>query len=242
MEVHHHPELPDGHKKNFKEYLKEGLMIFLAVFMGFVAENIREHVADHRKEKEYIGSLVRDLKTDSAKLSDVIHGNVLLNKGQDSLINLLSDSTSFPRFQNEAYRLFFKYATSLMIFNSTDRTITQMINSGNLRLIKNQRVADSISDYYDKVKGVETQASMNNTASNDCILFAQNLFKFQYGLKPKNFKKDMLTTNNDMINKYVNKLTEMTISEQYYTQVDLKDLSKSCHNLIRFLSAEYNIN
>ena len=242
MEVHHHPELPDGHKKNFKEYLKEGLMIFLAVFMGFIAENIREHITDHKKEKEYIGSLVRDLKQDSAKLSDVIHGNLLLSKGQDSLINWLSDSAYTPNFQNEAYRLFFKYATSLQVFNSTDRTITQMINSGNLRLIENHRVADSLSDYYDKVKEATTQANLNNVASNDCFMFAQNLFKFRYGLKPKTFRKDMITTNGDTINKYVNKLTEMQISEQYYAQVDLKDLSKSCNNLITFLSTEYDIN
>src|ERR1700744_5322911 len=44
MEVHHHPEVE---KKGFKEYILEGLMIFLAVFMGFVAENISERISDH---------------------------------------------------------------------------------------------------------------------------------------------------------------------------------------------------
>jgi hypothetical protein len=88
---------------------------------------------------------------------------------------------------------------------------------------------------------VSTQATLDNTSANDCFQFAQNLFKFQYGLKPRAFKKDMITTNPDMINKYINKLTEMRISCQYYAQVDLKDLSKSCHNLIRFLSSEYEI-
>jgi hypothetical protein len=33
MEVHHHPKVE---KKNFKEYLLEGLMIFIAVTMGFL--------------------------------------------------------------------------------------------------------------------------------------------------------------------------------------------------------------
>jgi hypothetical protein len=42
MEVHHHPEVE---KKTFKQYLLEGLMIFLAVFMGFIAENIREKIS-----------------------------------------------------------------------------------------------------------------------------------------------------------------------------------------------------
>jgi hypothetical protein len=39
MEVHHHPEVE---KKGLKEYVLEGLMIFLAVMMGFVAENVRQ--------------------------------------------------------------------------------------------------------------------------------------------------------------------------------------------------------
>lgn len=38
MEVHHHPHVE---KKGFKEYLLEGLMIFVAVTMGFFAETIR---------------------------------------------------------------------------------------------------------------------------------------------------------------------------------------------------------
>ena len=42
MEVHHHPDL--HHKaKPWKEYFLEFIMIFLAVTMGFFAENIREH-------------------------------------------------------------------------------------------------------------------------------------------------------------------------------------------------------
>lgn len=41
MEVHH-PHVPT-HSKPWKEYLLEGLMIFIAVTLGYGAENIREH-------------------------------------------------------------------------------------------------------------------------------------------------------------------------------------------------------
>jgi hypothetical protein len=51
MEVHHHPHVE---KKKFKEYFLEFLMIFLAVTLGFFAENIREHLSDRSKEKEYM--------------------------------------------------------------------------------------------------------------------------------------------------------------------------------------------
>src|SRR5215471_5281072 len=45
MEVHHHPHVE---KKRFKEYFLEFLMIFLAVTLGFFAENIREHFAEKK--------------------------------------------------------------------------------------------------------------------------------------------------------------------------------------------------
>ena len=63
MEVHHHPDLHHKPKK-WKEYFLEFLMIFLAVTMGFIAENIREHFVLKKHEKEYMVSLVRDLNND----------------------------------------------------------------------------------------------------------------------------------------------------------------------------------
>ena len=48
MEVHHHSHKP----KNWKEYITEFLMLFAAVSMGFIAENIREkHIEDERAEE-----------------------------------------------------------------------------------------------------------------------------------------------------------------------------------------------
>ena len=69
MEVHHHPHVE---KKNFKEYFLEFLMIFLAVTMGFFAENVREYISNKEKENKYIIGIVRDLKLDTAEASSMI--------------------------------------------------------------------------------------------------------------------------------------------------------------------------
>ncbi|HEY2583995.1 MAG TPA: hypothetical protein VGI43_19455, partial [Mucilaginibacter sp.] len=69
MEVHHHPEVE---KKGLKEYILEGLMIFLAVTMGFFAETIREHISDKAKGLEYIKSFAQDLRRDTANFSRLI--------------------------------------------------------------------------------------------------------------------------------------------------------------------------
>src|SRR5450631_4361501 len=68
MEVHHHPDLHHKPKK-WKEYFLEFLMIFLAVTLGFIAENIREHISDRNKEHEFIVSMIADLKKDTSNFS-----------------------------------------------------------------------------------------------------------------------------------------------------------------------------
>ncbi len=51
MEVQHHPQLEHKHKA-WKEYLLEGFMIFIAVMMGFIAENIREDITNREHVKQ----------------------------------------------------------------------------------------------------------------------------------------------------------------------------------------------
>ena len=87
MEVHHHPHVE---KKSFKEYLLEGLMIFLAVSLGFIAENIRETITDHEKEKNFIESFVEDMEADQKYFEEQrIYFDKRLQQ-LDSLITLLN--------------------------------------------------------------------------------------------------------------------------------------------------------
>jgi hypothetical protein len=83
MEVHHHPQLE--HKaKPWKEYLLEGLMIFVAVMMGFIAENIREGITNREHVKELVSQLVQDLKDDTSQLNKI-------NKNETEIFNANTD-------------------------------------------------------------------------------------------------------------------------------------------------------
>lgn len=85
MEVHHHPEVE---KKGFKEYLLEGLMIFIAVMMGFIAENIRENITNKEHARQLTTQLVQDLKTDTAQLNKAINFQEHIVIANDSLFRL----------------------------------------------------------------------------------------------------------------------------------------------------------
>src|SRR5580693_4277982 len=86
MEVHHHPNIE---KKRFKEYFFEFLMIFLAVTMGFFAESIRENISDSRKEREYMATMLEDLRKDTLAFNRVQATNKVLIRGEDSTLHLL---------------------------------------------------------------------------------------------------------------------------------------------------------
>ena len=60
METHAH-ELHKAPGSGWKHYFFEFFMLFLAVFFGFLAENLREHLSDKEKGKVYIASLVEEL-------------------------------------------------------------------------------------------------------------------------------------------------------------------------------------
>jgi hypothetical protein len=132
MEVHHHPEVE---KKGFKEYILEGLMIFLAVTMGFFAETIRESISDGAKGREYIRSYVQDLKADTAAFT-------LLAAFDDKKLVVLNNlSACYDTLQKDNRStgclvplLAKSMSTQTMSF--ADGTMQQLKNAGGFRLLK----------------------------------------------------------------------------------------------------------
>ena len=66
MDIHHHGHVHET--KKWKEYLFQFFMLFLAVFCGFLAEYQLEHMIEKDRERQFISSLVDDLKDDQSTL------------------------------------------------------------------------------------------------------------------------------------------------------------------------------
>jgi len=144
MEVHHHPEVE---KKGFKEYILEGLMIFLAVTMGFFAESLREHIGDNSKEMEYIHSFVEDLKQDTAALNYSIKRLNRDVKNCDELIRLYAADKLTQQPDTIILDMSNQCGLSVDVFFN-DRTASQLKGTGSMRLIRNKMVADSMLQYW----------------------------------------------------------------------------------------------
>jgi hypothetical protein len=144
MEVHHHEPTE---RKKWRHYFWEFFMLFLAVFCGFLAEYALEHKIENDRERQFIQTMVEDLKSDTAQLAEIISYEYRREIMSDSLIELLS-SIDHKKFGNEIY-FYARSLTRPRYFFPNDRTLQQLKNSGSLRMIRNLSVSDSIM-YYDQ--------------------------------------------------------------------------------------------
>lgn len=149
MEVHHHPD-PHHKPKKWKEYFLEFLMIFLAVTMGFFAENIRENYVEHKSAREYASLLIEDLATDTVELNRAAHVQNLIITAGDSLGNLLS---SDPKLIVGGKLYYYEYVSSVRWnFISRDATLQQLKSSGALRYLGDTSLIRKIMNYEESVQ------------------------------------------------------------------------------------------
>ena len=144
MEVHKHPHHVT-HKKKWGEYLLEFLMLFLAVFLGFLAEYQLEHVIEKDREKEYMATMLEDLKADIPLLISTEKELERSNNSADSV----KDAITFPIATTDlrkAYR-HINEALNYWSFKYNDRTTVQLKNAGGFRLLRNKKVANMIIAY-----------------------------------------------------------------------------------------------
>ena len=145
MEVHHHSHTHG--KKNWKTYGWEFLMLFLAVFCGFLAEYQLEHVIEHQREKEYAKALYAELLDDSTVAANKLNNRLEKEKDMDYLSNYFKDS-SLTNLPKEFYP---SYTTSLYLINTytfepKDGILNQLRNSGSLRYFKNIALQKLVGD------------------------------------------------------------------------------------------------
>ena len=163
--LHHAPGKKIGH------YFFEFLMLFLAVFCGFIAENWREQLRDHQREKEFMHSLVEDLKSDTLQSANILMQLRRKSEGIDSVLNALL-SPEIVENSNNVYSLWTKNL-DIRVFVSNDRTIQQLKNSGELRIIRNKAVSDRIMQYDQTVKNYYRQTDLMYNALSDQHIYSQ---------------------------------------------------------------------
>lgn len=146
MEVHHHPKVE---KKNFKEYFLEFIMIFLAVTMGFIAENIREHFTEtkiaHQNLEAYRNDLLQHQENYKEKIADF---NKVLPI-YDSLVSIFYKKKENTELSTVS-RLILTGTLNYVVTINTP-TYAQLISSGSLRFLENKELKANMANYQGQI-------------------------------------------------------------------------------------------
>ena len=148
MEVHHHAHASHG-KKNWKTYFWEFLMLFLAVFCGFLAEYQLEHKIEKDREVQFIKSLTIDLQDDVKSLDAMILSDQEGVVKLDTLIDLLSNPQLAKQNGDQLYYVA-RVGPRSIPFANNSRTFDQLKNSGGFRLIRKVDASNRIMEYYSR--------------------------------------------------------------------------------------------
>jgi hypothetical protein len=152
MEVHHHPHVPNN-PKPWKEYLIEGLMIFVAVTLGYGAENVREHYVNKHKGIISVQNLYKDLKDDSLS-----YKNSIKNRNfQDSCFEVISNLFDENKIKNEIPTVYAAHSSiSLrMIPSMNTMALDQIKSSGALNYIEDDKLKEMIQSYSSDANGLK---------------------------------------------------------------------------------------
>ena len=143
MEVHAHSHTA---RKKWTHYFWEFLMLFLAVFCGFLAENFREHQVEHQREKQYMQSLIYDLQNDTTNLNEGFPRKDQRIKAIDSIF-LFFEANPDAKIIPGAVLHYMRRSLWDRHYRRNSTTMDQLKNAGGLRLIRKKNIADSIAAY-----------------------------------------------------------------------------------------------
>src|SRR5688572_13126742 len=173
MEVHQHTHTP---RKKWTHYFWEFFMLFLAVTAGFLVENQREHYIEEKREKQFIISLVNDVRADTARMNRIIAARSEREQKLDTLSFLLNSAYS-RNYTNDIYFHALTVArTNIFRFIPNDGTMQQLKNSGAFRLIRGRVVADSIAKYDVTIRNLLRQGELEETLIHDYRQAAAKIF------------------------------------------------------------------
>lgn len=241
MEVHHHAHTK---RKTFRHYLFEFFMLFFAVFCGFLAEYFLEHTIEHQREKQFITSMITDLKDDTGRISKIVDYNNKQLKGLDSMIRLLYRIPTAPDSVNKVHSYYRNYALNYerVVFNT--RTLTQLKNSGGMRLIRNQSVSDSIMSYDAGIVRAELQFEVVRDGWKEETEASFQVFDladlYINGLFSDGIQRKLLTNDVKTLRAYASRLFMFAGVIRGYTN-DINTQKAQALRLIQYLEKQYHL-
>jgi len=246
MEVHHHAHTP---RKKWTHYFWEFLMLFLAVFCGFLAEYKLEQTIEQHREKDYMKSMVRDLRADIGGIDTAIKLKLMRIDLADSLLALF-EKKDFKNTSGSIYNIG-GLLSLRSYFNPNDGTVQQLKNAGGLRLIKKVNVVDSIEHYCNLIRDLQRLQDLEESQlveyhSEMSKIFSAQVFNHMLSSK-QTLQINKLDTNPKLMSEDDQSINDLgmkiiiTKGNRLGQMEALNELKQSAETLIVLIKKEYHL-
>ena len=249
MELHHHAHTA---RKKWNHYLWEFIMLFLAVFCGFLAEYQLEHTIEHQREKEYAGTLYEDLKADTSILAAAINERNFVLPKIDSFVQLVH-TKAIGEIPSGTWYYYGRFGTRNPIVAVQDATLQQLISSGGLRYFRKPNVAYAISQYDQSLREMKTSFAFQDLLYNELVIARNVIFDAWYfdeimeltvgKEKIDSFKQKslpLLSTRQEDFKQYAN-LCQLRSFNVKYSLMRVKKAAERAKTLLALLKKEYHL-
>ncbi|TXE14738.1 hypothetical protein [Algoriphagus aquimarinus] len=163
-------------KRNWNSYIKEFLMLFLAIVLGFFVENLRESYVEAKSADVLAQSMLEDLKQDRVALQEAIR----FSQEKDEQIQNFLQMLHTPRASWDTVS-FYKSMTTVFTtfpFSPTDGTYSQMKSSGTLRFF-NQVLVNKMNAYDNQLKKTVFRDEIIEKGEWELVPVAATLINFE---------------------------------------------------------------
>jgi hypothetical protein len=249
MEVHHHTH---AERKKFTHYLWEFLMLFLAVFCGFLAENWREHLVEHQRATQYASLLYDDIKEDTAFLNYQMHVLNFVNPRIDTFINLVQKYKP-EELPGGTWYYYGRFPGRYFSITFQDATIQQLKSSGGLRYFGNSSVANAIARYDQACRYLQSQITNQDLHYLEVVKWRNQLFNMYLMneimdldvplSKIDSFKKKplpLLSLRKEDFMQYAN-ISQLRVGTNKFLYSVYEEVFKNGESLLALLKKEYHL-
>jgi len=141
-------------KQNWSNYLLELLVVFMGVTAAFLLDGWRQSRTDRQLERQYLQSFYGDIRSDAENLQAIIPSNQLKLKRVRNFIS------SNDQIHLDTVKTILAEMMSMEFFDKKQSTYESIKNSGNLNIISDYALKETIVKYYEKFKLVDKVESL----------------------------------------------------------------------------------
>jgi len=220
----------------------EILLVVIGILIALSLNNWNQKQTERKLESRYIFSLIEDAKTDLSNFNNAIIVNEERVKILDTLASMCFNYDMEDGNTPELFIQNYKAYAHPFFVTHTDRTLAQLKNTGNLRLITDKSIADALIKYEGYFEKLSNQQVWYENALNSLIESGIPIFNFKYRPKiDQEFDKELFqktvklnATNKELIIELGNRAVMYSEITRYYLFL-LKQGSKRARELIKTL-------